>query len=289
MENEITLRALTGRMKERLASVVSPEEAQAMVRTIFGAFKGWTPVDIALKRDSTVSDFMTRKAMEAVERVVAGEPLQYVLGETRFYGNTLAVTPAVLIPRPETEELVDMIVSDNTGEDLRVLDLCTGSGCIAVSLARALRFPVVTAVDLSAAALSVARENGKRLRVKVDFRQEDVLPMRDDGSRYDIIVSNPPYVLDSERGQMSQRVLDHEPAMALFVPDSDSLRFYRAFGAYADDALVAGGRLYLEINPMEANAIRRLLADAGLEEIDVIRDMTGRERFAKARKPSGDE
>lgn len=260
-----------------------------MVRTIFGAFKGWTPVDIALKRDSTVSDFMTRKAMEAVERVVAGEPLQYVLGETRFYGNTLAVTPAVLIPRPETEELVDMIVSDNTGEDLRVLDLCTGSGCIAVSLARALRFPVVTAVDLSAAALSVARENGKRLRVKVDFRQEDVLSMRDDGSRYDIIVSNPPYVLDSERGQMSQRVLDHEPAMALFVPDSDSLRFYRAIVAYADDALVAGGRLYLEINPMEANAIRRLLADAGLEEIDVIRDMTGRERFAKARKPSGDE
>lgn len=289
MENEITLQALTGRMKERLASVVSPEEAQAMVRTIFGAFKGWTPVDIALKRDSTVSDFMTRKAMEAVERVVAGEPLQYVLGETRFYGNTLAVTPAVLIPRPETEELVDMIVSDNTGEDLRVLDLCTGSGCIAVSLARALRFPVVTAVDLSAAALSVARENGKRLRVKVDFRQEDVLSMRDDGSRYDIIVSNPPYVLDSERGQMSQRVLDHEPAMALFVPDSDPLRFYRAIVAYADDALVAGGRLYLEINPMEANAIRRLLADAGLEEIDVIRDMTGRERFAKARKPSGDE
>lgn len=289
MENEITLQALTGRMKERLASVVSPEEAQAMVRTIFGAFKGWTPVDIALKRDSTVSDFMTRKAMEAVERVVAGEPLQYVLGETRFYGNTLAVTPAVLIPRPETEELVDMIVSDNTGEDLRVLDLCTGSGCIAVSLARALRFPVVTAVDLSAAALSVARENGKRLRVKVDFRQEDVLSMRDDGSRYDIIVSNPPYVLDSERGQMSQRVLDHEPAMALFVPDSDPLRFYRAIVAYADDALVAGGRLYLEINPMEANAIRRLLADAGLEEIDVIKDMTGRERFAKARKPSGDE
>lgn len=289
MENEITLQALIGRMKERLASVVSPEEAQAMVRTIFGAFKGWTPVDIALKRDSTVSDFMTRKAMEAVERVVAGEPLQYVLGETRFYGNTLAVTPAVLIPRPETEELVDMIVSDNTGEDLRVLDLCTGSGCIAVSLARALRFPVVTAVDLSAAALSVARENGKRLRVKVDFRQEDVLSMRDDGSRYDIIVSNPPYVLDSERGQMSQRVLDHEPAMALFVPDSDPLRFYRAIVAYADDALVAGGRLYLEINPMEANAIRRLLADAGLEEIDVIRDMTGRERFAKARKPSGDE
>ena len=289
MENEITLQALTGRMKERLASVVSPEEAQAMVRTIFGAFKGWTPVDIALKRDSTVSDFMTRKAMEAVERVVAGEPLQYVLGETRFYGNTLAVTPAVLIPRPETEELVDMIVSDNTGEDLRVLDLCTGSGCIAVSLARALRFPVVTAVDLSAAALSVARENGKRLRVKVDFRQEDVLSMRDDGSRYDIIVSNPPYVLDSERGQMSQRVLDHEPAMALFVPDSDPLRFYRAIVAYADDALVAGGRLYLEINPMEANAIRRLLAEAGVEESDVRRDMTGRERFAKARKPSGDE
>lgn len=289
MENEITLQALTVRMKERLASAVAPDEAQAMVRTIFGALKGGTPVDLALKRDSTVSDFMARKAMQAVERVVAGEPLQYVLGETRFYGNTLAVTPAVLIPRPETEELVDMIVSDNTGEDLRVLDLCTGSGCIAVSLARALRFPVVTAVDLSEDALAVARENGERLRVKVDFRREDVLAMRDDGSRYDIIVSNPPYVLDSERSQMSPRVLDHEPAMALFVPDDDPLRFYKAIVAYASDALVAGGRLYLEINPMEVDGIRRLLADAGLEDIDMVRDMTGRERFAKARKPSGNE
>lgn len=289
MENEITLQALTVRMKERLASAVAPDEAQAMVRTIFGALKGWTPVDLALKRDSTVSDFMARKAMEAVERVVAGEPLQYVLGETRFYGNTLAVTPAVLIPRPETEELVDMIVSDNTGEDLRVLDLCTGSGCIAVSLARALRFPVVTAVDLSEDALEVARENGERLRVKVDFRREDVLAMREDGSRYDIIVSNPPYVLDSERSQMSPRVLDNEPAMALFVPDDDPLRFYKAIVAYASDALVAGGRLYLEINPMEVDGIRRLLADSGLEDIDMIRDMTGRERFAKARKPSGNE
>lgn len=289
MENEITLQALTVKMKERLASAVAPDEAQAMVRTIFGALKGWTPVDLALKRDSTVSDFMARKAMEAVERVVAGEPLQYVLGETRFYGNTLAVTPAVLIPRPETEELVDMIVSDNTGEDLRVLDLCTGSGCIAVSLARALRFPVVTAVDLSEDALAVARENGERLRVKVDFRREDVLAMRDDGSRYDIIVSNPPYVLDSERSQMSPRVLDHEPAMALFVPDDDPLRFYKAIVAYASDALVAGGRLYLEINPMGVDGIRRLLVDVGLEDIDMIRDMTGRERFAKARKPSGNE
>lgn len=289
MENEITLQALTVRMKERLASAVAPDEAQAMVRTIFGALKGWTPVDLALKRDSTVSDFMARKAMQAVERVVAGEPLQYVLGETRFYGNTLAVTPAVLIPRPETEELVDMIVSDNTGEDLRVLDLCTGSGCIAVSLARALRFPVVTAVELSEDALEVARENGERLRVKVDFRREDVLAMRDDGSRYDIIVSNPPYVLDSERSQMSPRVLDNEPAMALFVPDDDPLRFYKAIVAYASDALVAGGRLYLEINPMEVDGIRRLLVDAGLEDIDMIRDMTGRERFAKARKPSGNE
>lgn len=289
MENEITLQALTVRMKERLASAVAPDEAQAMVRTIFGVLKGWTPVDLALKRDSTVSDFMARKAMQAVERVVAGEPLQYVLGETRFYGNTLAVTPAVLIPRPETEELVDMIVSDNTGEDLRVLDLCTGSGCIAVSLARALRFPVVTAVDLSEDALAVARENGERLRVKVDFRHGDVLAMHDDGSRYDIIVSNPPYVLDSERSQMSPRVLDHEPAMALFVPDDDPLRFYKAIVAYASDALVAGGRLYLEINPMEVDGIRRLLADVGLEDIDMIRDMTGRERFAKARKPSGNE
>lgn len=288
-DGEMRLDELTARMKARLAGHVDAGEAEAMVRTIFGVLKGWTPVDLALKRDSTVSDYIARKAMGAVERVVAGEPLQYVLGETRFYGNTLVVTPAVLIPRPETEELVDIIVDRNDETDLRVLDLCTGSGCIAVSLARALRFASVTAVDLSAEALAVARENASRLKVRVDFVQEDVLTMKPVAGTYDIIVSNPPYVLESERSAMSATVLDHEPQMALFVPDDDALRFYKAITRYATDALVAGGRLYFEINPLKAGEIRELLTSAGFVGVEIVKDMTGRERFACAVKPRGDE
>ncbi|MCM1518810.1 MAG: peptide chain release factor N(5)-glutamine methyltransferase [Pseudoflavonifractor sp.] len=287
--DDVRLDRLTALMRQRLAARVDSGEAEAMVRTIFGVLKGWTPIDLALHRDSTVSGYIARKAMSAVGRVVAGEPLQYVLGETRFYGNTLVVTPAVLIPRPETEELVDMIVDRNSGADLRVLDLCTGSGCIAVSLARALRFASVTAVDLSADALAVARENASRLRVRVDFRQEDVLTMKPVAGGYDIIVSNPPYVLDSERSAMSPEVLDHEPAMALFVPDDDALRFYRAITRYAAVALVAGGRLYFEINPLKAADVRGLLESDGFVDVEIARDMTGRERFACAVKPRGDE
>lgn len=282
---EITLNELMKRMRGRLTEKYDSGEADAMVRVVMQHLKGWSAVDLVLKRDSLLSDYISAKAMAIVERVMADEPLQYVLGETRFYGNTLVVSPAVLIPRPETEELVDIIVKQNQGADLSVLDLCTGSGCIAVSLARALRFPVVEAVDLSREALEVARENIRRLKVKVTLICRDVLTLgRGENERYDIIVSNPPYVLESERVNMEANVLDHEPEMALFVPDDDALRFYKAIAEYAIEALKSGGRLYFEINPLEADNMAKMLTEKGFEDVDIVTDMAGKKRFAIAVK-----
>lgn len=282
---EITLNELMKRMRGRLTEKYDSGEADAMVRVVMQHLKGWSAVDLVLKRDSLLSCYISEKAMAIVERVMADEPLQYVLGETRFYGNTLVVSPAVLIPRPETEELVDIIVKQNQGTDLSVLDLCTGSGCIAVSLARALRFPVVEAVDLSGEALEVARENARRLKVKVTLSCRDVLTLgRGVQERYDIIVSNPPYVLESERVNMEANVLDHEPEMALFVPDDDALRFYKAIAEYAIEALKCGGRLYFEINPLEADNMAKMLTEKGFDDVDIVTDMAGKKRFAIAVK-----
>ncbi|MDE7397649.1 MAG: peptide chain release factor N(5)-glutamine methyltransferase, partial [Muribaculum sp.] len=190
-----------------------------------------------------------------------------------------------LIPRPETEELVDMIVDQwSDKSDLTVLDLCTGSGCIAVSLARVLKFPKVEAIDISEAALSVARRNATAQRVSVKFSQADILKWTSD-ENYDIIVSNPPYIADSERTAMEPNVLQWEPAIALFVPDDDPLRFYRPIAAIAARQLNEdGGTLYLEINPLFADELTDLLKEYGLRNIEVHRDMTGHKRFVTAQR-----
>lgn len=288
-QTEITLNELMKLMRGRLTEKYDSGEADAMVRVVMQHLKGWSAVDLVLKRDSLLSSYISEKAMAIVKRVMNDEPLQYVLGETRFYGNTLVVSPAVLIPRPETEELVDIIVKQNQGADMSVLDLCTGSGCIAVSLARALRFPVVEAVDLSREALEVARENARRLKVRVALSCRDVLKLgRGVSERYDIIVSNPPYVLESERVNMEANVLDHEPEMALFVPDDDALRFYKVIAEYAIEALKCGGRLYFEINPFEADNMAKMLTEKGFEDVDIVTDMAGKKRFAIAVKNGKD-
>lgn len=270
-------------------SVLAPEfgqrEAEWLMRIVIENIKGYTPVDVILHRDEILSGFIVEKISGVVERLLDYEPVQYIFGNTRFFGNTLLVTPATLIPRPETEELVDIIVKANSDPDLRVLDVCTGSGCIAVSLARALKFPVVDAVEISEDALAVARENARRLKVTVNFRKEDALTMKDSvNPEYDIIVSNPPYIVERERVDMCRNVLDHEPWLALFVPDDDPLKFYRAITGYASHALKPGGRLYFEINPLFAVQMKELLSDYGFEGIELMADMQGRQRFLIAEK-----
>ena len=264
-----------------LAGVAEPREVQAMIRIICEDVFNYDPVDVALRQESELPDFAAERISDIISRLRRHEPLQYIVGTALFHGHKFKVTPAVLIPRPETEQLVDLIVDENTASDLRVLDMGTGSGCIAISLARALKFAQVDAFDISQDALAVARENAADLKVKVRLFQSDMLAPQP-AARYDIIVSNPPYICWSERESMERNVLDYEPGQALFVPDNEPLLFYKAIAPYAAQSLERGGRLYLEINQRFGNEVKRLLEDCGLDEVRIIEDSFGRVRFAAA-------
>lgn len=266
---------------KRLGEVYPRGEALWLWREMLMRIKGWGQVELAIKAGDEVSEYLQRKVEEVTERLLRKEPVQYILGMAEFYGLQLKVTPDVLIPRPETAEMVDMIVKWADGRtDLRVLDLCTGSGCIAVALARNLKFAQIAAIDLSSKALTVAAENVKALKVKVNLKLGDALQLKDETSpKYDIIVSNPPYIAESERASMDSNVVDHEPQMALFVPDSDPLRFYHAIARYAMTALVSGGVLYFEINPLCAIRLREELQQQGWDDVVIEADMQGLNRF----------
>lgn len=266
---------------KRLGEVYPRGEALWLWREMLMRIKGWGQVELAIKAGDEVSEYLQHKVEEVTERLLRKEPVQYIFGMAEFYGLQLKVTPDVLIPRPETAEMVDMIVKWADGRtDLRVLDLCTGSGCIAVALARNLKFAQIAAIDLSSKALAVAAENVKDLKVKVNLKLEDALQLKDETSpKYDIIVSNPPYIAESERASMDSNVVDHEPQMALFVPDSDPLRFYHAIARYAMTALASGGVLYFEINPLYAIRLREELQQQGWDDVVVEADMQGLNRF----------
>lgn len=272
--------------RARLARRFGEREASWMVRMIFEDVKGYSQVDMALNGDRDLGEATCRRVNEIVDRLLANEPLQYILGHARFYGLDFKVSPAVLIPRPETEELVDIIVKDADGrEDLRVLDLGTGSGCIAIALARNLPFAAVTGIDISADALDVARANAATLKSRVDFRRGDILDLHLEPASLDIIVSNPPYITRSERSTMESNVLDHEPATALFVPDDDPLKFYTPIYKAATEALAPGGRLYFELNPLTADSLADCMRADGWDNVSIIPDSRKQRRFLSATRP----
>lgn len=236
--------------------------------------------------DRPVEPSAAARATGWASRVIGGEPVQYVTGIDSFHGLKLHVTPDVLIPRPETAILVDMIVADaGSRPDLRVLDVGTGSGAIALALAASLTFPQVTGIDISSAALDVARANACSLKLRnVAFCQADALALSLPGP-WDIIASNPPYVLESERAAMESRVLDHEPWSALFVPDSSPLEFYEPIARYAASTLNPGGKLYFECNPLSIDLLQsRMKAMDAWSDIETFRDDRGAMRFLKAVK-----
>ena len=271
-------------LKSGLASVAEPQEVQAMIRIICEDVFNYDQVDVALRQENELPEFAPQRIADIITRLQRHEPLQHIVGHARFHGHQFKVTPAVLIPRPETEQLVDLIIDENPGSDLRVLDMGTGSGCIAISLARALKFAQVDALDISRDALAVARENAAALKVSnVRFFESDMLSPQPAAS-YDIIVSNPPYICWSEREAMDRNVKDYEPGQALFVPDNDPLMFYKAISPYASQSLTNGGRLYLEINQRFGNEVKQLLEDNGLDDVRIIEDSYGKVRFATATK-----
>lgn len=267
----------------KLAPVYDPSESRWLMCIILEKLNGWTQTDIILNGDKEMLPELKDRIEAIISRLLRNEPIQYILGETYWHGLTLRVSPAVLIPREETSELVDIITGENQKDDLAVLDMCTGSGCIAIALARNLSFPEVTGIDISDEALAVARDNAALCKVKINFLKSDVLkPLNLTDNSYDIIVSNPPYIADSEKKSMDANVLDYEPHSALFVPDDDPLKFYRAISFSALRLTRPDGRLYLEINPLYARQLSDMLSADGWRDVTVIKDMHGKDRFISA-------
>ena len=270
-------------IKSALAAAYPEGEVRAFARILFEEWMHYSTVGIYMRADSEVPPFMVEKMRHAVQRLLRHEPIQHIVGVAHFHGHRFAVSKHTLIPRPETEQLVDMIVDRNQDvPDLCVLDIGTGSGCIACSLARALRFAEVHAFDISQPALDLAAENARNLGVKVAFHHVDILNAVPQPQQFHIIVSNPPYICMHEQQLMEDNVLRYEPHSALFVPDNDPLLFYRAIARYASVALKPGGKLYFEINAAYGNATAQLLAEFHFADIEVVRDFYGRDRFVSA-------
>lgn len=275
------------KIRAALGGLYPSREVEAIMRIIFDSVMGYSPVDMALHADDTLPGPASDKIDGILARLVEHEPIQYVIGQARFYGLRFSVDRSTLIPRPETERLVDMAVAGARGRsDLRALDIGTGSGCVAIALARTLKFPAVTATDISAQALEVAKRNARDLKVRVTFELSDILtatpPAR---PAYDIIVSNPPYITQAERAAMSRNVLDYEPHTALFAPPDDPLAIYRAITTYAASALKPGGSLYLETSPTLAAEVAAMLEKAAMTAVDTERDFNGLTRYLTATRP----
>lgn len=276
----------TLKIKDTLSPIYSKGEIKNIIRIIFENLKNYSQVDIIMNQDEVLSDYIKQKIDVILKRLLNREPIQYIFNEAYFQGMTLKVSPDTLIPRPETEELVDIIIKENTHCDLHILDIGTGSGAIAIALARALRFPVVDAIDISSRAIDIAKENAISLKVKINFMIKDILSIENPPENiYDIIVSNPPYITNEEKTSMEANVLDYEPHSALFVPDNEPLLFYKAISAYAKQALKPGGRIYFEINNKFGKETANLLSDCGFTSVNIIKDMYGLDRFVSAIKP----
>jgi len=276
-----TRRETIRRIAEALRSLYPEREALQIARILVAERSGLTPTELLVNPDETVR---IDGLEEQIAALAAGRPLQYVLGYTEFCGLRIGVREGVLIPRPETEELVMRIVRQAPPSPT-VLDIGTGSGCIAIALDRLIAGAEVHAVDLSERALAIARENAAALGSGVRFFRADALGDLHEaaGRQYDIIVSNPPYVPAGDRPAMRRNVTGYEPAEALFVPDDDPLRFYRAIARSARRLLRPGGSLWLEIDERQAEAMRRLLASEAYEAIEIYLDMNDKPRMAWCR------
>lgn len=284
-----------------LAERYGLDEARAIVRLVLGERFGLSMADILCDKVTELSADDRTDLEKMMLRLENGEPVQYVLGSTTFCGRQFFVNESVLIPRPETEELCRWMVEErglrNEEREVRILDIGTGSGCIAITLAAEMPDAQVSAWDISEQALAVARKNADSIGVKVNFEQVDVLNLQ--FPMYNLqntphftlhtppfthIVSNPPYICDNEKIAMKPHVLEHEPHVALFVPNDDPLLFYRAIADFAIQSLEPDGWLYFEVNPLYINDLKAMLAKKGFENIEVKIDQFGKERMTRAKK-----
>ena len=291
---------------QSLTPLYDAGEAQAIVRTVLDVEYGMTLTDIICGKVNELSSDEERNLEEIITRLQNGEPVQYVLGEADFAGRTFHVEPGVLIPRPETAELCQWIEEEVSSLDAddpkQILDICTGSGCIAITLGLTIPNSEVTGWDISEDALRIAQGNVEMLKarnVRIEYQDALMLPKAAEAAEaaeiseaaesslskgWNIIVSNPPYICEKEKADMEKNVLEHESRIALFVPDEEPLKFYRAIAEYASSALKTGGALYFEINPIYEKETREMLQDLGFKDIETKEDAYGKKRMMKAMK-----
>ena len=293
---------------QSLTPLYDAGEAQAIVRTVLDVEYGMTLTDIICGKVNELSSDEERNLEEIITRLQNGEPVQYVLGEADFAGRTFHVEPGVLIPRPETAELCQWIEEDvsslKADERKQILDICTGSGCIAITLGLTIPNSEITGWDISEDALRIAQGNVEMLKagnVRIEYQDALMLPKAAEAEEaaeiseatksesslskgWNIIVSNPPYICEKEKADMEKNVLEHEPSIALFVPDEDPLKFYRAIAEYASSALKPEGALYFEINPIYEKETREMLQSLGFKDIETKEDAFGKKRMMKAKK-----
>ncbi|WP_346862083.1 peptide chain release factor N(5)-glutamine methyltransferase [uncultured Draconibacterium sp.] len=272
-------------IKTELAAYYPETEIKGFIRIIFESVLSMTYTQIILEKEKRIDD----SDFEAIAKIVSAlktyRPIQYILGETEFYDLKLKVNPGVLIPRPETEELVHWISKTGVQPGAKVIDIGTGSGCIALALKKELSTAKVWAVDVSAKALETAKENARLNKLDLEFVQADILQWENyEWPAFDIIVSNPPYVRESEKKLMNSNVLDYEPEGALFVSDDDPLVFYRRIAGFALANLKQGGSLFFEINEYLGAEMEDLLKALGFSDIDLRQDINGKNRMISCKK-----
>lgn len=260
-------------------------EISGFIRIIMETVFGFSYTDFILRKDEVLDNQKKEWMEEIVNRLKNHEPIQYILGETEFFHLKLAVNPAVLIPRPETEELVHWIVNSGISANARILDIGTGSGCIALALKNEMPGVEVCGVDVSEEALKTAVQNAGRNKLEVEFQRADILKWQDrQWPKFDLVVSNPPYVRQLEKRQMDKNVLRYEPDGALYVDDKAPLVFYEAIAAFARENLNEGGWLFFEINEYLGKEMQTLVRELGFSEIELRKDINGRDRMLSCKR-----
>jgi len=272
-------------IEKELSGLYPQSEVRGFIRLIFEQVCGMSYTDQVLRRNEEINSTSKKKIKEIVERLKEYEPIQYVLGETEFFGLKMKVAPGVLIPRPETEELVQWIVNSAKNESPSILDIGTGSGCIALALKNELKNAQVSAVDFSEMALKISSENAWINQLDVEFIQADILKWQNyRWNMFDIIVSNPPYMREREKKAMLPNVLHFEPEEALFVSDDKPLVFFREIGRFALSYLKEGGELYFEINENLGEETAELMRSETFRDVALKKDLHGKTRMLKCRK-----
>lgn len=280
-----SIQSVNNYFEEKLNETFSSREIKLIARSFISKRLGWEPSDFITRKEEKVSESDLLFFREKIKQLLNGVPFQYVLGEIYFYTITLKTDKRALIPRPETEELVDWIVNEHKNQkDVKILDIGTGSGCIPLALKSVFSNAKIFGVDVDNNALALAKENANCLNLEVDFLEHDILSSDEIDGKWDVIVSNPPYIPIREKSQMAKHVLEYEPDLALFTTNENPLVFYKKIADFATEKLSNDGWLYFEIHESNADEVVQVLKDRGFYAVAVKKDLQGKDRMIRCKR-----